>query len=204
MMRSKCAVLMVAAAGVLLGGCSTEGVASEEPLAEVEEAIGYDCPEGIPAALTPAADQTIKSVLTGVGVQVYMCTSNASGTPTWTFVAPQANLLSDSGKLAGTHFIGPTWQGNDASSVVAARIAGATVDSSALPWLLLGATSHAAEKGMFKDVSSIQRLATVGGLAPTTGCDAEHYGSIQQVPYVADYVFYKTKTRGKVVQCAGE
>ena len=204
MMRSKCAVVLVTVLGALaLGGCSTAGVASDEPLAEEEAAISYECPAGVPAALKPAADQTIDRVLNGVGVQIYMCTSTASGTPAWTFVAPQANLLTDSGKLVGTHFIGPTWQGNDESSVQASKIAGATVDSSALPWLLLGATGHSNECGIFQDVTSIQRLATVGGNAPTTGCDADHYGSIVQVPYSADYVFYKTKTRGRVVQCAG-
>ena len=36
------------------------------------------------------------------------------------------NLLNDDGKLIGTHFIGPTWQGNDGSSVVGAKTAAAT------------------------------------------------------------------------------
>jgi hypothetical protein len=87
--------------------------------------------------------------------------------------------------------------------IASAAIAGATVDSTALPWLLLGATGHADSDGFFSDVTQIQRVATVGGNAPTTGCDATTLGTVLQVPYTAEYVFYKTKTSGKVVQWKG-
>lgn len=40
-------------------------------------------------------------------------------------------------------------------------------------------------------VSYIQRLETVGGLAPASGCDAEHVGAVLRVPYEAVYYFYK-------------
>jgi hypothetical protein len=132
-----------------------------------------------------------------------MCTQSAAGSFAWTFVAPQANLLNDDGKLIGTHFIGPTWQGNDGSSVVGQKVAGAVVDPSAIPWLLLNGISHGAESGRFSDVTSIQRLSTVGGLAPADGCDSAHIGSIAQVPYTAQYVFYKAKPRGAVKVCGG-
>jgi len=106
------------------------------------------------------------------------------------------------GTLIGTHFIGPTWQGNDASSVVGAKVAGVAVDATAVPWLLLKATSNSGN-GRFSDVTSIQRLSTVGGIAPSTVCDATKLGAIAQVPYTAEYVFYKTTNRAKVKQCAG-
>lgn len=187
-----------------LAGCSAADAPSD--LGVSEEADTFDvadvCPAGVPAAIAPAADQTIKGKFNAVGVQVYMCNGAAAG-PTWTFVAPQANLMRDNGKLVATHFIGPTWQGNDGSSVVGSKVAGATVDATSIPWLLLTATSHASEDGFFDDVTSIQRLSTVGGLAPSSGCDADHLGTIAQVPYSAEYVFYKAKTKGKVVQCSG-
>jgi len=192
---------VVSGAGWLMG-CSPASVEPGENTATEEEALGYVCPEGVPASLKPDADQSIKGMLNGVGVQIYLCgTTPTNSTPAWLFVAPNANLLADSGKLVGTHFIGPVWQGNDASSVAASKVAGATVDPAALPWLLLKATAHADEKGIFQDTTSIQRLTTVGGNAPTTGCDASTLGTILQVPYSAEYVFYKTKTHGKVVQC---
>ena len=188
-----------------LGGCSATPGELDGAVAEDGEQICETvCPAGVPASLAPAADQTIKGKYNAVGVQIYVCTATAaSPTPAWTFVAPQANLLKDNGQLVGTHFIGPTWQGNDGSSVVGVKAAGATVDATALPWLLLTAKSHADEPGFFADVTSIQRLSTVGGNAPATGCDATTLGTLVQVPYSAEYVFYKTKTTGKVTQCNG-
>jgi len=192
-----------AAAGCM--GAESGGAASDGTVAEEGAEISADvCPAGVPATLTPAADQTIKAMYNGVGVQVYVCTPTAtSATPSYVLVNPQANLMDDCGALKGTHFIGPTWQGQDGSTVVGAKVAGATVDATALPWLLLTAKSHSDESGFFKDVTSIQRLATVGGNAPATGCDATTVGTILQVPYSAEYVFYKTKTKGKVAQCGG-
>jgi len=186
--------------GAESGGAMTDGTVAEEG-AEISADI---CPAGVPSTLKPAADQTIKGKYNAVGVQVYVCTPTAtSSTPSYVLVNPQANLMNDGGCLQGTHFIGPTWQGQDGSTVVGAKVAGATVDATALPWLLIKATSHADDSGFFKDVTTIQRLATVGGNAPATGCDATTVGTILQVPYSAEYVFYKTKSKGKVVQCGG-
>jgi len=203
MMRTKrIAFSFVVGLSSLIGGCAG-GSAAEETPGEAVEALGVDaCPAGIPAALNPGPNQTLKSKFTGVGVQIYMCNATKAGGYAWTFVAPSANLLNDDGKLVGTHFIGPTWQGNDESSVAGARVAGATVDPSALPWLLLSTPSHGVQEGRFSDVTTIQRLSTIGGNAPPSGCDATTLGTILQVPYSADYFFYKTKTDGKVQQCA--
>ena len=186
----------------LFCACSATPEASDSLASSEQELSDCVCPAGVPSAINPAADQTIKSSLQGIGVQIYMCNATATGFA-WTFVAPQANLYNDDGKLVGTHFIGPTWQGNDGSTVVGAKAAGATVDASAVPWLLLNATSHAAIDGRFSDVTSIQRLSTVGGIAPTNPCDSSNTGSIAQVPYSAQYVFYKAKSHGKVSQCSG-
>jgi hypothetical protein len=182
-----------------LGGCAASGAEPEETLGKSAAAISTDvCPAGVPATLAPAEDQTIKSTFTGVGVQIYVCNGVA-----WTLLGPQANLLNDEGKLVGTHFVGPTWQGNDGSSVVGAKKAAATVDPSAVPWLRLDAVSHSSEEGRFSDVTTVQRLATVGGLAPADGCDAAHPGAIAQIPYTAQYMFYRTKDHGSVKQCNG-
>jgi hypothetical protein len=208
-MKIRNTVSLLIAAPLTLGsaGCAletVEGTADEDTAVDETEAatVRGICPATVPAALNPDPNQTIKGRINGVGVQIYVCLSTASvPSPTWTFVAPQANLLTDGGYLVGTHFIGPTWQDNDGSSVAASRVAGATVDATAIPWLLLKATSHSDERGYFKDITSIQRLNTVGGIAPASGCDADHLGAIVQVPYSAEYVFYKTKARGKVSQC---
>jgi len=203
MNHSKLVVYFGISVGLIVGGCASAPQAAEE-ITTTEEALSKDlCPAGVPPELAPPADQTIKASLSGVGAQIYICNATKTGFA-WSLVAPQANLLDDCDKLVGTHFIGPTWQGNDGSSVVGARVAGVTVDASAIPWLLLKAASNGPIAGKFSDVTSIQRLNTVGGLAPSTPCDASNnLGSIAQVPYTAQYVFYKAKAHGKVVQCNG-
>jgi hypothetical protein len=45
--------------------------------------------------------------------------------------------------------------------------------------------------GPFSGVTYIQRVNTMGGVAPSAPCDASTMGSKQTVSYSADYVFYK-------------
>ena len=75
-------------------------------------------------------------------------------------------------------------------------------DPTAIPWLLLKAATHAGT-GAFADVTFIQRLDTVGGVAPSTGCDAAHLGTEVLVPYRSSYFFYVAATPGAhVKQCS--
>lgn len=199
---------LVLALGVALTGCA----ADELDQAVEAVRIASPCPSPMPSgavagtSLTPAADQRIAFALHAVGTQNYTC--NATGTG-WTFTGPQANLYvqdrgndrgrghgcdRDDDRVVGTHFAsaaGPTrpeWQLRDGSAVIGQRAAGVTVATTAVPWLLLTAASHEGD-GRMTDVTSIQRLSTVGGLAPTTPCTA---GAEVRVPYEADYVFYTT------------
>jgi len=193
----------------VLGGCSASASSAEslpeESVGEAQAALGVDaCPAGVPATLAPAATESLKSKVNAVGVQIYICNATLAGTYGWAALAPQANLFNDDGKLIGTHFIGPTWQSNDGSSVVGSKVAAAPGEAGAVPWLLLKAVSHGAEEGRFSEVTSIQRLSTVGGIAPGDVCDATHnLGTVVQVPYSAEYFFYETKTHGKLKQCGG-
>ena len=56
------------------------------------------------------------------GVQIYSCEEDPEDADAfvWTFVAPEAELLNKHGEAVGTHFAGPTWQGNDGSAVKSA------------------------------------------------------------------------------------
>jgi Protein of unknown function (DUF3455) len=78
----------------------------------------------------------------------------------------------------------------DHSKVVAKKLEELTVHANAIPELLLEATEHDG-KGQMDDVSYIQRLDTVGGLAPTSGCDAAQVGATARVDYTATYFFYR-------------
>jgi len=162
------------------------------------------CPDNVPASLAPAADQDLAFALRASGTQNYTCNGTA-----WVFVAPDALLYplhsceADDDALVH-HYAGPTWEWlEDGSTVVAAKAAGATVDSTAIPWLLLNSVSHGGD-GRMTDITSIQRLDTVGGLAPATGCDAAHAGATANVPYTAQYFFYRSHPNGHHnVRCGG-
>ena len=127
------------------------------------------------------------------GVQIYECSTTADG-PKWKLLAPRAALYGDGGQLMGTHFGGPTWQARDGSYVKAQRVDGVTVDPTAVPWLLLKAAVQSAgpDGDRFAGTTFIQRIATTGGLEPAAGeCTAETIGGRQEIPYTADYVFWK-------------
>lgn len=148
----------------------------------------------VPAALRTAPNERLAYWVPARGVQIYECGLRAE-TPgyEWTFVAPDAELFDAFNTVIGRHGAGPYWQSSDGSRVVGA--AKARVDApvaGAIPWLLLTAKSTGA-LGRFSQVSTIQRVNTVGGVAPATGCSEPTRGQTVRVPYSADYVFYTAR-----------
>lgn len=145
----------------------------------------------VPAALVPAGETAIGRVAAR-GVQIYECRAKpgaAAGTE-WAFVAPEAELFDAAGRPAGKHYAGPHWEHGDGSKVVASVKARADAPATgAIPWLLLTARSVGGA-GRYAKVTSIQRINTVGGLAPAGGCDATALGKPARVPYTADYVLF--------------
>ena len=149
-------------------------------------------PAGISEKLRVAPDENLAFVLNAQGVQIYACKPSASDPYAfaWSFVAPEASLL-EGGATVGRHYAGPTWESSsDRSSVKAAPRERQDAGAGNIPWLLLAATPAATE-GRFARVTSIHRIATRGGVAPTDGCDASKVGQEARVPYTADYYFYK-------------
>ena len=120
-----------------------------------------------------------------LGVQRYRWNGTA-----WVFVEPVAKLFANENYTGetGTHYVGPTWESNSGSKVVAARVDGCNVDPTAIDWLLLRAVSNDGS-GPFKKVTYIQRVNTVGGRAPTAR--GASVGALVDVPYTAEYYFYK-------------
>jgi hypothetical protein len=45
--------------------------------------------------------------------------------------------------------------------------------------------------GTFAQAVSIQRVRTVGGIAPAERCDAANATQVARVPYTATYYFYR-------------
>jgi len=139
------------------------------------------------AGLEVAATNKVAAYAYAVGVQIYRWNGTA-----WVFVAPAAVLYAneDHDGEVGTHYAGPTWESNSGSKVVGARVNGCTPDPSSIPWLLLKAVASDGP-GIFDRVTYIQRVNTVGGIAPTA--PGGFVGEIAQVPYTAEYVFYRAK-----------
>lgn len=121
------------------------------------------------------------------GVQIYQW-NGAS----WTFVAPQATLYADTQYhgVLGSHYAGPTWESTSGGKVVAASVKRCPADASSIPWLLLQTVSTTGP-GIFERVTFVQRLNTVGGNAP--GSPGTTVGETANVPYTAEYYFYRAK-----------
>jgi hypothetical protein len=150
--------------------------------------------QAVPAELKVAEGNEEFLRLLGRGVQIYTCKAKADNSGfEWTFKAPEAVLLDNANAQVGTHYAGPTWEGNDKSKVVGERVASVnSPDSSAIPWLLLK-TKSAEDAGVFSKTTFIQRLETTGGKAPGTGCDASKLDAESRVNYTAIYAYFKAK-----------
>src|SRR5262245_61419563 len=124
-------IKFVVASVVLLvvTGLATSAVAKDGPDLPSPLCDRLQVPEGNKVAFHVFAD----------GAQIY--TWNGAS---WVFVEPAATLFANAdfdGKV-GTHYRGPTWESNSGSTVVGARLFGCTPDTTAIPWLLLGAVSN--------------------------------------------------------------
>jgi hypothetical protein len=177
-MRSISPERLLAAAMLLVAGCAS----APRPVA----------PE-VPAALRPPPGEQLYLEARASGVQIYECTASPDQPPRyeWIFRAPEAALLDTAGHPLGRHYAGPTWESTDGSTVVGevrARDPGPRAD--AIPWLLLGAR-NTTQSGIFSKTTSIQRLQTVGGVAPSEPCSGANVAKIARVPYTATYYFYR-------------
>jgi hypothetical protein len=139
----------------------------------------------------PPAQHPILTV-TGKGVQIYTCQQTATG-PQWVFQVPEATLTDAAGNNVGTHGAGPIWKSKDGSVVKGELVQKSnSPEPTAIPWLLLKA-ANASGSGIMTKVEFIRRSDTHGGIAPPTGCDAEHLNVTANVPYTATYTFYSAK-----------
>lgn len=178
-MRSPLVLICVLlAASLTPSGCATHAVIA---------------PPEVPANLRPPAGQVVFLEAFATGVQIYECTPKPDEPSTygWVLRAPEAALADRSGRSLGKHYAGPTWESNDRSSVtgeVRARDPGP--NPSAIPWLLLNAKATAGP-GVFNATKSIQRVQTVGGVAPSAPCSVTNAKQVMRIPYTATYFFYR-------------
>jgi hypothetical protein len=161
----------VALISLLLLGAPTCALADDKPL---------------PAAIAAPGESVVLTVH-AVGMQYYDCKPGADGKLAWTFNSPQATLTVGD-KIAGYHAEGPSWELTDGSGITA-KAAGNAPGAGAndVLWLKLEVISHKGS-GKLSDVSTVQRINTVGGVLKGS-CDNEKSG--RGMPYSADYVFLR-------------
>jgi len=151
--------------------------------------------EDIPAPLRVPTGEALTRQTHASGVQIYQCRAGKDDPARfeWLLKAPEADLFDKAGQKIGKHYGGPTWEGRDGSKVSGEVVARAnSPEPNAIPWLLLSAKSTSGN-GVFSGVGYIQRLHTMGGVAPADGCDQAAAGREARVPYTADYWFYAAK-----------
>lgn len=148
----------------------------------------------VPAQIAPAAGERAAFTWFARGVQIYRCEAADGGTVRWNFVAPEAQLYASAqtSAVVGTHGAGPVWQALDGSRIVGKVKARADAANAAadIPWLLLTTTAEG-PAGRMTPLQSVQRINTVGGVAPKAGCaSAADVGQTARIPYTADYVYF--------------
>ncbi|MGW4484220.1 DUF3455 domain-containing protein [Amycolatopsis sp. NPDC004368] len=135
-----------------------------------------------PAAVQVPPGNKRVAQFTGTGVQIYGCTDGA-----WKLIKPSA-VMTEGEKAVAIHDKGPLWTSTvDGSTVNATAVPGKAVQhTDAIPEILLK-TDTTEGKGIFGNVTYVQRLATKGGLAPKGSCTA---GDVTSTPYSAEYAFW--------------
>ena len=174
----------------------------------------HDGPPPVPGNIQVPTGNKLFLVGHAIGTQNYICLPSGTGV-TWTLFGPQATLFDDDDRQIVTHFgstnpfegaARPTWQhSRDTSSVWAQAIANSSdpafVAPGAIPWLLLqwvGRQDGPTGGDTLTTTTYIQRLNTVGGVAPATGCAAAaDVGKRALVSYAADYFFYRVRGRDR-------
>ena len=146
----------------------------------------------LPEAVRVPAGHAMSMKVVGVGELTYECRlkANDAAAYEWAFVGPVAKLLDGRSKEVGKYYAGPTWEAMDGSKVTGKQVAVAPASAGSIPLQLVKA-EPATGAGAMSGITYIQRVNTKGGVAPAEPCSAQSSGTRKQVPYQADYVFFK-------------
>jgi hypothetical protein len=166
-------------------------------------------PPAVPSNLVVPEGNKPFAIAHAVGTQNYVCLPDGASVK-WILFGPQATLFDNDGGQVATHFLSPnpaengaarpTWQeSRDTSAVWAAKQEESNdpqfVAPGAIKWFLLRVvgSQYGPDWGdRLAKTTFIQRVNTLGGLAPATGCATlSDIGQTRLAPYTADYVFYQ-------------
>ena len=148
---------------------------------------------GLPDPVKVPAGHRVALETVGAGDITYECRAKQgmAGQFEWVFAGPDAKLMDRGGKPIGKYYGPPaTWESMDGSKITGTQLAVAPGGNGNIPLQLVKA-NPATGMGAMPGVTYIQRVATVGGVAPATACGAGNVGAKQIVQYRADYIFYK-------------
>lgn len=147
----------------------------------------------LPAAVQVPVGNKVAMETVGVGEITYQCNAKKDMADQfeWVFVGPDAKLNDRDGKQVGKYYGPPaTWENMDGSKLTGAQVAVAPSSAGNIPYQLVKA-NPASGNGTMSGVTYIQRVNTMGGVAPGSACAASNVGAKQVVKYQADYIFYK-------------
>ncbi|MES2947790.1 MAG: DUF3455 domain-containing protein [Pseudomonadota bacterium] len=147
----------------------------------------------LPAAVQVPGGNKVAMETVGVGEITYQCNAKKDMADQfeWVFAGPDAKLNDRSGKQVGKYYGPPaTWENMDGSKLTGVQVAVAPNGTGNIPNQLVKA-NPASGTGAMTGVTYIQRVNTVGGVAPSSACAASNVGTRQIVKYQSDYIFYK-------------
>jgi hypothetical protein len=148
-------------------------------------------PAGLPAPLRASQNEAPAFMLRASGTHVYECVAVPGGYR-WAFLNPDATLFDGTRSIA-THTTASTWEASSDRTSAAGRVSATQpAGEGNLPWALYR-TQSSGDGGLFSGVTSVQRVNTVGGVAPASGCGDTTVGTESRVQFSADYYFYKPR-----------
>ena len=172
-------------------------------------------PPSVPDRLQPLEGNEVFLIGHAFGTQDYVCAASGSGVA-FVLTTPEAVLFDNPARRIVNHYFSPnpveggtiraTWQSTRDSSVFwgsVSKVATSITDPDfvapdAIAWLLLsqaGVLEGVGGGTTLSVATFVQRVNTVGGLAPSLGCNSPaDIGKTAFVPYEADYVFFTKPT----------
>ncbi|BET24677.1 uncharacterized protein DUF3455 [Limnobacter thiooxidans] len=177
---------------ILAGAAALVAVSVLSACGTMSQAPAFD-QASLPDAVKVPAGNVVSMETVGVGEITYECRDkkDAAGQTEWVFVGPKAVLNDRSGKAVGTYYGPPaTWEANDGSKFTGTQVAISPASAGNIPLQLVKA-NPATGNGAMTDVTFVQRVATVGGVAPKSECSTATKGTKEIVKYQADYILYK-------------
>ena len=204
--RKMLGLMLIAGFSLVMTSCKKEQRVSEisTPQAQAETALGngpgktgFSICAPIPDVLNVPEGNKLVLQTFARGVQIYQVKRKTTDPNAfeWVNIAPSATLYAKPEFVNPVidHFAGPSWQfikgPEKGETVVATRSQGITVDETAIQWLLLEAVKDRSTPN--NKITFVQRICTVGGLAPTTVPSEANLGQLDSIPYVASYLFYE-------------